>query len=167
MLPGGGSAVITSTHGGSAMGRKPSVRNGVVHDRNRYLKSLKCVWATYRPDEILPRIGWMADRMVVAELDGVEYSVGCDSVRLRTFQRSLVCVGCGREGVEFRAEQNRANARHGNNPHLNLYAADGTLMTHDHVVPKSRGGADGIDNSQTMCTECNCRKADHIPMDPR
>lgn len=141
------------------MGRKPAVRNGVLHDPQRFLKSLRCVWATYSPEEILPRIGFMAERMVVAELDGVTYSVGCESLRLRTFQRSLTCVACGRVGVEFRAEQNRADAVHGNNPHLNLYAADGTLMTHDHTLAQSLGGRDSAENVQTMCEPCNNGKS--------
>ena len=84
-----------------------------------------------------------------------------------TFRRSLVCVGCGRVGVEFRAEQNHADAKRGNDPHLNLYSEDGTLMTHDHVIPKSRGGADVIDNTQTMCTDCNSRKGNRVSIDPR
>lgn len=145
------------------MGRKSAVRNGVLVDPRRYIKSLKCVWGVYRPEEILPRIGFDADRMPVGEHEGRTLSVGCQSIRLRTFKRSLVCVDCGKAGAEFRAEQTMSDARRGNNPHLNLYAADGTLMTHDHVVPKSRGGSDHPSNTQTMCTDCNCRKADKVP----
>jgi hypothetical protein len=43
-------------------------------------------------------------------------------------------------------------------PHFNLYAErEGELvqMTKDHKQPKSKGGADHIDNMQTMCCTCN------------
>lgn len=29
------------------------------------------------------------------------------------------------------------------------------LMTKDHVIPKSKGGANDISNYQTMCKRCN------------
>ena len=32
-------------------------------------------------------------------------------------------------------------------------------LTIDHVVPKSRGGPDDIDNYQILCWDCNQRKA--------
>jgi 5-methylcytosine-specific restriction endonuclease McrA len=149
------------------MGRRPAVVNGSLLDPRRYLKSLKCVWRTFRPEEVLPLIDFQAERMVVAEFGGITYTANCSSLRLQNFKRSLTCVGCGRTGVEFRAECNVSDAKRGNNPHLNLYAEDGTLMTHDHIRPVSRGGSDSLDNTQTMCSECNCRKADSIQMDPR
>lgn len=62
-------------------------------------------------------------------------------------------------------------------PHFNLYAVEFVwgrvngrrkrvphyiLMTRDHIYPKSKGGPDSIDNSQTMCAKCNQRKANII-----
>lgn len=35
-------------------------------------------------------------------------------------------------------------------------------MTKDHIVPKSKGGPDKIENYQTMCTECNCIKGSKL-----
>lgn len=29
------------------------------------------------------------------------------------------------------------------------------LMTKDHIIPKSKGGANDISNYQTMCKRCN------------
>jgi hypothetical protein len=47
--------------------------------------------------------------------------------------------------------------------HFNLYAADGTLMTKDHIIPKSKGGIDKVHNMQTMCYPCNKAKGAVYP----
>lgn len=46
--------------------------------------------------------------------------------------------------------------------HIDVLAGD-TLMTVDHVLPKSKGGTNHIDNLVPMCSPCNQRKADKIP----
>jgi len=83
------------------------------------------------------------------------YMVKMHSLRLRTFAKSTVCSCCGLKGSFFALEQ----TKHEEPPHLNLYAinADGqeVLMTKDHIVPMSRGGADCLSNLQTMCKPCN------------
>jgi len=146
------------------MGKKDAVRNGILEDPPRYVKSLKCVWSEHSPEEILPLItDDEGVRLKVGELDGQTYSVKLFTIRLQNFRRSLVCASCGRVGVSFRAEHSRGDARSCTNPHLNLYAADGELMTHDHIVPLSKGGArDSMDNTQTMCARCNCEKGSKI-----
>lgn len=35
-------------------------------------------------------------------------------------------------------------------------------MTKDHIMPKSKGGADSLSNYQTMCLPCNEAKADRM-----
>lgn len=42
-------------------------------------------------------------------------------------------------------------------------AADGLTMTHDHIVPRSKGGPDSWMNAITACTKCNSKKADRTP----
>jgi 5-methylcytosine-specific restriction endonuclease McrA len=32
------------------------------------------------------------------------------------------------------------------------------LMTQDHIMPRSKGGANRLENLQTMCCVCNNRK---------
>ena len=39
-----------------------------------------------------------------------------------------------------------------------LSIEEGTLMTRDHILPKSKGGRDHISNMQTMCVDCNKAK---------
>lgn len=45
---------------------------------------------------------------------------------------------------------------------MNLYGYDKdgneVLMTKDHIVPKSLGGRNCLENYQTMCCVCNCNK---------
>lgn len=36
-------------------------------------------------------------------------------------------------------------------------------LTVDHIVPRSRGGSDGMPNLQTFCYRCNQQKADSLP----
>lgn len=44
--------------------------------------------------------------------------------------------------------------------HVNLYAETGELMTLDHIVPKSKGGSNGVENMQPMTRSMNARKRD-------
>lgn len=93
------------------------------------------------------------------------------SLRYQIFARSLVCVSCGLEGKYFAKERSAKKLKDGSGFkataktwHFNLYAvrADGReiLMTKDHVLPRSKGGPDSLENLQTMCAPCNCWKQD-------
>ena len=93
------------------------------------------------------------------KIDG--YLVYKDSWRYRTFyQKGLKCACCGRVGSYFKLDVNSKNIERA---HFNLFSEDGTLMTKDHIIPKSKGGPDCIDNFQTMCQECNKNKANIMP----
>ena len=87
------------------------------------------------------------------EVDG--FKVRPVSLRYKTFyQKGCKCVVCGKEGTHFKLCGDVTTKRR----HFNLYAEDGTLMTKDHIVPKSRGGQNLVSNMQTMCTTCNTAK---------
>ena len=91
-----------------------------------------------------------------------EDSVKINSLRLKTFARSNVCVKCGLKGNVF------AKCRHGGEKgsgawHINLYSEPVkgkglVLFTKDHILARSEGGKDTIDNMQTMCETCNSAK---------
>ncbi len=86
---------------------------------------------------------------------------GRNSSRLILFKtKGVECVSCDKKGNVFILESSSKT----DSPHLNLYSQDTDgnlmLMTKDHIKPRSRGGADHIDNYQTMCTKCNTNKAD-------
>lgn len=89
------------------------------------------------------------------EIDG--FKVKRSSLRYSLFyQKGTKCVCCGREGTHFRLDVGEgADPVNTNRRHFNLYAEDGTLITKDHIVPKSFGGEDNVDNLQVMCKTCN------------
>ena len=90
------------------------------------------------------------------------YSVRRTSLRYMTFyQKGVTCACCGRKGSYFKLEPG-GSKDDTNRRHFNLYAEDGVLMTKDHIIPKSKGGKNTVDNMQTMCAICNEKKADKI-----
>jgi HNH endonuclease len=100
------------------------------------------------------------------------------SLRYQTFAKSLICVRCGLEGRYFAKERSAKKLKDGSGFkatsktwHFNLYAvtADGreVIMTKDHILPKSKGGPDTLENLQTMCRPCNCWKQDDRHYQPR
>lgn len=107
------------------------------------------------------------------------------SLRYQVFKRSLTCVCCGLQGSYFAKERSarKIKPKHLKGIegealfkatttawHFNLYALtlDGReiLMTKDHILPRSKGGADSLENLQTMCRPCNARKQDNVLYQP-
>ena len=78
------------------------------------------------------------------------------------YEKGVVCVYCGIEGKFFAKEHNLKMGWH-----LNLYAKDTegkeVLMTKDHIIPKSKGGKDELENYQPMCVKCNSFKGNKMP----
>lgn len=76
--------------------------------------------------------------------------------------KGTTCASCGIEGKYFAKEQALEG---GKMWHFNLYALDSegneVLMTKDHIVAKSNGGTDTIENYQTMCEPCNQAKGNN------
>ncbi|MBC7534025.1 MAG: HNH endonuclease [Oligoflexus sp.] len=86
-------------------------------------------------------------------------AINVTSLKLQTFKDGGVrCRICGCKGEYF------AKEKYADQPyfHLNLYAVkDGVevLMTKDHIVPIAKGGRDKLNNFQTLCFDCNKKKA--------
>jgi len=90
--------------------------------------------------------------------DGDEIKMS--SQRLYVFkEKGCDCVTCGIKGAFFAKEK---HSEYDRNYHFNLYALDEdgneVLMTKDHIIPRSKGGLDVIENYQPMCTRCNEKK---------
>lgn len=100
-------------------------------------------------------------RNAKVELDGD--IIKGNSQRYQTFfTKGTKCVCCGIEGKYFAKEKVFRDKSY----HLNLYAIDENgkevLMTKDHILPKSKGGQDHVDNYQPMCVRCNKAKGNNI-----
>jgi hypothetical protein len=99
--------------------------------------------------------------------DGV--TVKANSLRYQMFMKyGTTCVHCGLKGQYFALERNTLDkANKIGRYHFNLYGVDSdgyeVLLTKDHIIPKSKGGRDFIDNMQTMCVRCNINKKDTMP----
>lgn len=97
--------------------------------------------------------------------DGSKYFVKMTSHRYWLFRSNQSCVVCGRTGSIMVLQHDCGIKFKGcSKVHFNMYAVepDGTrvLMTKDHIHPASKGGMNGFDNFQTMCTICNGIKGD-------
>jgi 5-methylcytosine-specific restriction endonuclease McrA len=89
------------------------------------------------------------------------------SLRYKTFHKGHTCVSCGLEGLYFAKERTQGSKEE--IYHLNLYGitpeGKEMLMTKDHILPKSKGGTDDLDNLQTMCHRCNGKKGNKTPVE--
>jgi hypothetical protein len=92
------------------------------------------------------------------------HMVKMGSQRYQVFAlRGVTCVTCGLIGEFFGLEKIRN--QDGDRYHFNLYGMrDGkeVMLTKDHVIPKSKGGANTLANYQVMCFDCNIEKADTL-----
>jgi thiamine kinase-like enzyme len=85
--------------------------------------------------------------------------------------KGVVCVECGLKGEFFALEkQKQPNLINGkelpdnDKYHFNLYGynenGEEVMLTKDHIIPKSKGGKNNLENYQTMCSVCNWNKGD-------
>lgn len=118
--------------------------------------------------EVEEVLGLIRDPQSSATVLGVE--VKTNGLRLETFAAHPPCCSdpaCEVKATHFAVERSikkRADAQpsHWHEWHLNLYGRNGNgqeiLLTHDHTVARSLGGADSLENTSTMCVACNQRK---------
>lgn len=67
------------------------------------------------------------------------------TLRYQVFQRDgFRCLACGKHGGD-----------------------DGVILHIDHIVPRSKGGQDTLDNLQTLCSTCNLGKSNRDDTDLR
>ncbi len=120
------------------------------------------VLGTFSADEVLSHLLTGKGSKKTYKIGKKEYSVKMNSDRYKVFKKNPSCVCCGLTATKARLEMTRGTPT----PHFNLYGVDaeGTLilMTKDHIIPKSKGGKNSMDNYVTMCRTCNTLKANAI-----
>jgi hypothetical protein len=118
-------------------------------------------------EEIIPKIlSVMNNEDTHSDICGYTVRIRSRSLRLLTFgrdsqsSRGLSCRGCNLVASFFAVE--RFTYGKETKPHINLYGVkeDGieVLFTHDHILARGLGGKDRLDNTQTMCLDCNQKK---------
>lgn len=111
-------------------------------------------------NEVLPVIGEKIHVFGKEKAHISGHFVNVSSLRLKTFySKGVKCPCCDNEGSFFAVERSFGSS---GGYHLNLYGVDGEgkeiLFTHDHLVARSLGGSDDLENSHTMCGPCNWKK---------
>jgi hypothetical protein len=124
-------------------------------------------------EELAPEIGLNKPRFYVDTPNYGGFEVKASGLRLECLVSNNRCVICNREGTIWMLQAHHCHRNDNGsivlreNPHLNLYAVDDDdsliLMTRDHIVPRSKGGKDILENLQTLCIMCNAEKADKLP----
>ncbi|MDQ3230996.1 MAG: HNH endonuclease [Pseudobdellovibrionaceae bacterium] len=118
--------------------------------------------------EILPRVIFTPKELSATSHPEALVNIGGDlinmtSLKLQTFKENGIrCNICGCKGTYFAKEKYPAEPYF----HLNLYAMKNgqeVLMTKDHIVPLTKGGRDRLNNFQTLCIDCNRKKANSTP----
>lgn len=116
------------------------------------------IFGMYNIEEVLPRFA--VNSKFKKKIRIGEFKVKANSERLVLFNKQLqecgkiFCVKCNLEATHFKLETSSGN----DNPHFNLYSSEGVLFTKDHIIPRSKGGANNLSNYQVMCTKCNFEK---------
>lgn len=71
----------------------------------------------------------------------------------------LKCYCCGIEATHFSIERHRNDHVY----HINCYSND-SMMTWDHIIPKSLGGSNHPDNGRVACEPCNGKRGNEMSM---
>lgn len=112
--------------------------------------------ATFSPEEVLPYLTSITGEK---KREYAGQMVNMHSQRYELFaKKGMRCVFCGLEGTHFTLEKMNGQDTY----HFNCYgtAPDGVevMITKDHIIPRSRGGANHIDNYNPCCYWCNQAK---------
>lgn len=86
------------------------------------------------------------------------YTTYADHKRLGVFvAKGLACVCCGLVGTQLIHSVDK-----GGHVHVDVYSANYILMNVDHIIPRSKGGSNTIENKQPMCEPCNTAKSNTL-----
>lgn len=79
------------------------------------------------------------------------------------FADQHTCSNCGLKGAYFTVEQHH-DQKDSEWAYLALYADNNRKFkfTKDHIIPRSKGGANNLKNYQAMCSKCNLHKDNKV-----
>jgi len=147
--------------------------NNVYTVGNRHKSNIKNFFRhdTYSIGEMFELITNKNGEIICGDIFIGDIKVKANSVRYAVFKKyGISCVNCGIEGEYFALEKDKSEGGNTSNRfHFNLYGVDDngneSLITKDHIIPKSKGGRDFIDNLQPMCKLCNVAKGSFLKED--
>jgi 5-methylcytosine-specific restriction endonuclease McrA len=120
------------------------------------------VVATYSYEEIKPILGHFHSSKFLKKKFGFK-TQHLNNSKFKLLKKSNKCCYCGLTGETFQLEKNpKSNGYH----ILNLYGytvdKEKTMLTFDHIIPKSLGGTKDLNNGQVLCQKCNSKKGNKI-----
>ena len=72
--------------------------------------------------------------------------------------KGVTCVSCGITADHFKKIWGNPE----DNPHFTPFATDAEgneiMITRDHIIPRSWGGENSVENTEPMCSPCNHQK---------
>lgn len=78
-----------------------------------------------------------------------------DHKRLMVFyNKGVTCALCGKKHGAYIGHYQQKDGQ----IHIDVYCEDGTMINRDHIIPKSKGGKNILDNLQPTCEPCNSKK---------
>lgn len=111
------------------------------------------------PNVVDPAI-WIPKSLTVMEREMYLGEIALKS-RVGRFCKSFQCVCCKRGAVfGLKTHPNK----HPESIRFDTYTINGTMMTVDHIIPRSWGGSTNIYNLRPMCQRCNCKRGDRVTM---
>lgn len=110
--------------------------------------------------DVLPYIGASNHKFCIPGMES-EIDVKLNSQRMKLLKRVQNCEVCQVQASHFWLEKNGCYT-----PHFNLYTKNHqdqeVMLTMDHILPKSKGGATTQNNLQTLCQDCNRAKKNYL-----
>lgn len=147
------------------------VLNGLQCDKHEYLftsmteisYTMTGRWLDFRNkdrrlyENIRTGIQSLADRGIIKIIDqnGDNYVISNDGLKVDTDKDNFIVV----ELWEMQRIFSQANKPFG----VFTFFICINSFTVDHIIPRSMGGADAMDNLQCTCRNCNLQKASYLP----